>query len=219
MNLGQKIYNWLEDRLGVKSSLTGWLRSPVAPTWTNWLYCFGGLTFLVLLLQLLSGIYLAMFYQPAPAGAWTSIEFIEKSVWLGKFCRSLHRWGAFVMMFFLIIHVLRVIYHGAYRAPRELNWICGVLLLLLAAAFVVTGYLLPWDFRAYWTVKTIGNWIEQLPLFGDTLKWLLFTDTPNGIVPVGRWFFIHTLVLPLLTGVFLAGHFLMVRRHGVTRPM
>jgi quinol-cytochrome oxidoreductase complex cytochrome b subunit len=218
MNIGQKICNWFADRSGFGSLPPGSLFSPV-PKWSNWLYCFGGLTFIVFLSQILSGIYLAMFFQPTPADAWTSIEFIEKNVWMGKFVRSLHRWGALVMVLFLIVHVLRIIAHGAYRPPRELNWINGLLLLLLTLAFAITGYLLPWDFRAYWTVKTIGNWLDHLPMFSESLKWLLFADMPDGLVPVARWFAIHAIVLPLLTGVFLAGHFFMVRRHGVSRPM
>ncbi|MDR1241202.1 MAG: cytochrome b N-terminal domain-containing protein [Deltaproteobacteria bacterium] len=213
MQAGQNFYQRCADKLGFKQ-----LFGPV-PKWVNWLYCFGGLTFIVFLLQVLSGIYLAMFFQATPADAWTSIEFIEKNVRMGGFCRSLHRWGALIMVLFLIIHVLRILYHGAYRSPRGLNWISGVALLLLTLAFAATGYLLPWDFRSYWTVKTIGNWLENLPLFADALKWLLFSDAPDGVVPVGRWFSIHAIVLPALTGVFLVGHFLMVRRLGVAKPM
>jgi quinol-cytochrome oxidoreductase complex cytochrome b subunit len=219
MTIGQNFRNWLSDRLGFRSMTDNWLINPVAPKWANWLYCFGGLAFIVLILQILSGIYLAMFFQPNPADAWASIKFIEHSVWMGKFCRSLHRWGAFVLVFFLLVHILRIIYHGAYRPPRELNWISGILLLLLTAAFIVTGYLLPWDFRAYWAVKTIGNWLDRLPLLAEALNWLFFTDAPGGVVPVARWFTLHTVVLPLLTGVFLFGHFFMVRRHGVARPL
>jgi quinol-cytochrome oxidoreductase complex cytochrome b subunit len=178
-----------------------------------WLGRLGGLTFLVFLFQAASGIYLAMFFQPTPADAWDSIEFIEKNVRAGAFFRSLHRWGAFVLMLFLALHVLRVLFRGAWR-QRRLRWYTGILLLLLVPASAVTGYLLPWDFRAYWTVKTIGNWLDHLPLFSGALKWLLFSDTMGGVVPVGRWYAIHILVLPLLAGLCFSGHFPMVRGPG-----
>jgi quinol-cytochrome oxidoreductase complex cytochrome b subunit len=211
---------WIETQV-VMSEKQQWcerLFSPI-PEWVTWLYCFGGLTLLVFLLQVLSGIYLAMFFQPSPGEAWASIEFIEKNIFLGKFARSLHRWGAFLMVLFLLAHVFRTLLHGAFRAPRQLNWLSGVMLLLLTAAFAVTGYLLPWDFRAYWAVKTMGNWIEALPLFSGATDWLLHGDTLNGIVPVGRWFVIHTLVLPAAACAFLTVHFFMVRKLGVAEPM
>jgi quinol-cytochrome oxidoreductase complex cytochrome b subunit len=175
-------------------------------------------TFLFCLLQVLSGIYLAFFFQPTPADAWTSLEFIEKSVPLGKFSHSLHRWGAFAVMSFLILHLLRYIWLGAYRTAAKAVWISGIFLLLTLAAFIVSGYLLPWDFRAYWTVKTVGNWLDHLPFFADTLRWLLFTDTPGGVVPVNRWFALHTLVLPLLTAVIVAVHFWNARARGIFGP-
>jgi quinol-cytochrome oxidoreductase complex cytochrome b subunit len=160
---------------------------------------------------------MAMFYQPTPADAWASIEFIETQVRTGAFFRSLHRWGAFVLTLFLALHLLSVIFRGAWRR-RLAVWCAGVLLLALAAAFTVTGYLLPWDFRAYWTVKTIGHWLDRLPLFAGAVNWLLFSDTVNGLVPVGRWFALHTLVLPLLAGICFSAHFLALRASGPAAP-
>ena len=205
--MAHTFFAWLDTRLGRRPlSLDSGGKSLA--------YGFGALTLVVLLLQVLSGIYLSMFFQPGPAEAWKSIEFIEESVAGGFFVRSLHRWGAFVMMIFLIFHIVQALFRGAYRAPRELNWFAGLLLLLLTVAFIITGYLLPWDFRAYWTVQTISNWFEDLPLFSGALRWLLYTDAPHSIVPVGRWFSIHILVLPLCTGIIFAGHYLLFRRHG-----
>ncbi|SDD57086.1 cytochrome b N-terminal domain-containing protein [Sporomusa acidovorans] len=217
LGFGQKIYGWLDERLGLQSFATQFFK-PV-PNWVNWLYCFGGITFTVFLFQVLSGAYMSMFFDPSPLGAWNSIEFIEAEARMGHFARALHRWGALLMVLFMSFHMLRIICHGAYRPPRELNWVTGIVLLLLTMAFVVTGYLLPWDFRAYWIALTILNWLDQLPLFAGALRWLLFMETVNGIVPVGRWFAIHVFVLPLLSGCFLAGHFFMVRRQGVAKPM
>jgi quinol-cytochrome oxidoreductase complex cytochrome b subunit len=181
--------------------------------WIARLHGVGGLLLLVLVVQAVSGVYLAMFYQPAPVDAWKSVAFIENKVALGGFFLALHRWGASVSALLLIIHVLCLIWSGAYRKPRESAWFSGILLVLLTAAFAVTGYLLPWDFRAYWAALTMENWLEHLPLFSGVLGWLLSAKTPGGVVPVARWFTLHAVLLPLLTGAALAWHFFAIRRN------
>ena len=180
--------------------------------WLRW-PDFGGLTLLVFLLQAVSGFYLAVFYQPTPAEAWDSITFIENGVLWGGFFLALHRWGALASVLLLMLHALNMIWSGAYRKPRSGRWLSGLLLLPLTAAFVVTGYLLPWDFRAYWMTLTMGNWRESLPLFSGALDfWLLSANTPGGAVPLARWFVLHAALLPLLTGAVLAFHFLSLGR-------
>jgi quinol-cytochrome oxidoreductase complex cytochrome b subunit len=179
----------------------------------NRLYRFGALAVLVFLIQAVSGTYLALFYQPTPAESWASVEFIENSLWPGFFFRSLHRWSAFALTLFLSLHVLGVLFRGAWR-KGGLRWSAGILLALLVAALTVTGYLLPWDLRAYWTVQSVRNWFDRLPLFAGALEWLLLADTPNGMAPVGRWFSLHILVLPLLSGLCFAVHFLPQRDSG-----
>lgn len=212
--MAQKLSAWLDTRLGRAPRTSDRGDSPACSGKKNLVYGFGALTFVVLLVQALSGIYLAMYFQPGPAEAWKSIEFIEASVDLGFFTRSLHRWGAFVTMVFLVFHIVQVLFRGAYRAPRELSWLAGLVLLLLTIGFIISGYLLPWDFRAYWTVQTITNWLQDLPLFSSVLHWLFYSDSSGGIVPVGRWFSIHIFVLPLCTGLIFAGHYILFRRHG-----
>ncbi|MDR2503193.1 MAG: cytochrome b N-terminal domain-containing protein, partial [Deltaproteobacteria bacterium] len=176
------------------------------------LYGFGGMAFIVLLAQSMAGLYLAMFYQPVPAEAWKSIEFIETGLRAGGFARSLHRWGAFVLMLFLFLHLLIGMCRSAFRPTRSINWLTGLPLLPLMAALVLTGYLLPWDFRAYWSVLTMGNWLDKLPFMDDALRWLLFEDTPQGLVPLSRWFVLHAAVLPLLGGLALTLHLRAARR-------
>ncbi|MDR2161451.1 MAG: cytochrome b N-terminal domain-containing protein [Desulfovibrio sp.] len=191
----------------------GQKRATPPAAWAAWLCRPGGLVFLVFLFQAAAGMFLVFFYLPSPANAWESIEFIENDVPLGAFFRSLHRWGAFVLALFLCLHILLQMFRGAWRR-RGLAWWTGILLFLLVAAFTLTGYLLPWDFRSYWTVKTIGNWLDRLPAFAGAAQWLLFADTPGGVVPVGRWFALHILVLPLLAGICFCGHFLLARGLG-----
>gem|GEM_PF-243542 len=180
------------------------------------LHGFGGLILLVLLVQALSGLYLALFYQPSPTEALSSLVLIEKKVLLGDFFFSLHRWGAPVTALLIIFHVLQMLWYGAHQKARTLTWLSGLPLVLVAAAFMLTGFLLPWDFRAYWATLTMGNWLEQLPLFSSLLGWLL-SATPSGAVPVARWFVLHTLLLPLMAGAALALHFCAMRRHDPLR--
>ena len=185
--------------------------------WLPRLYGVGGLILLVFLVQAISGVYLAMFFQPTPAEAWKSITFIEKNVILGDFFLTLHRWGALATVLLIILHVLHLLWCGAYRKPRRLTWFSGVLLIFPAIALVITGYLLPWDFRAYWATLTMMNLRESLPLFSGVLSWLLSASTPGDLAPVARWYFLHIALLPFLTCVLFAFHFSAMRRHGPVR--
>lgn len=191
------------------------LFSPM-PKWANWTYSFGGITFLLFLIQVVSGIYLAFFYTPSAQLAWKSVSHIETEVFLGHFFRSMHRWGAAIFILFLLAHALRVLLSRAYRFPRELIWWTGVGLLMLGLAFVYTGYLLPWDVRAYWEVLTSHNIALQLPGLGKAIDAFLLAAGYANQVPIGRYFTTHALLLPILLGAGLAVHFMMIRRLGVT---
>lgn len=209
----KKLCAWFRARSGRTRTERDLSASPTAGR-PGRIYGFGALTFIVLVLVTLSGLYLAMFYLASPGEAWKSVVFIEDDVRLGHFARSLHRWGAFTAMLLVLLHVMEVVYLGAYRAPRALNWFSGLVLLILTVCMVVTGYMLPWNFKAYWVVKTLTNWLESLPLFSGPLHWLLYGDAPNGLVPLGRWFAIHIMVLPMFVGAFLTAHYALFRKHG-----
>jgi quinol-cytochrome oxidoreductase complex cytochrome b subunit len=188
-------------------------------SWLPRLYGFGGLILIVFLVQAISGFYLAMFFQPSPAEAWKSLTFIEENVVLGNFFVGLHRWGALATILLIMLHVLHLLWCGAYRKPRGLTWFSGVLLIFPAIAFVITGYLIPWDFRAYWAALTMMNWQESLPLFSGLLAWLFSDNTPGGLAPVARWHVLHIALLPFLTCALFAFHFLAMRRHGPLRAV
>jgi len=178
------------------------------------LYGFGGLLLVVFLIQVVSGIYLAFYYQPSPSEAWKSVVFIGKEPLLGDFFFALHRWAAFVAAILLIFHIMYHIWGGTYRKVRKDVWFSGVLLMLFAFAFAITGYLLPWDYRSYCVALTMVNWQENLPLFSSFLSWLL-SEAPGGAVPVARWFVLHAVLLPILTSIALPLHFFAMRRHGI----
>lgn len=184
------------------------------PYRSNLVYGFGAVTFILLVLVAGSGAYMAMFYQPSPVEAWKSVVFIEEKVRFGHFARSMHRWGAFIMMISVVLHILDCIWRGAYRSPRVFIWYSGIVLLLLTVCSVLTGYTLAWDFKSYWMVKTMTNWLESLPHCSGLLRWVLYTDAPNGMVPVGRWFAIHIMVLPVMGVIFLTAHYALFRRRG-----
>jgi quinol-cytochrome oxidoreductase complex cytochrome b subunit len=179
----------------------------------------GGLGAVLLALvaaQVVSGVFLAIFFDPFPADAWKSIVFTETQVPLGGFFRSLHRWGAALIALALIAHVLILIGRGAYRKPSATTWRSGIALILSFAAMMVTGYLLPWDFRAYWMILTMGNWLDRLPLFADVLRRLLYSSG-DGFAPVSLWFLLHAAVLPMAACAKLAFHFRAMRRAGAGR--
>jgi quinol-cytochrome oxidoreductase complex cytochrome b subunit len=166
--------------------------------WLPQLYGFGGLILLIFLVQTVSGLYLALFFQPTPGEAWKSITFIENNVPLGDFFWSLHRWGALAAVPLIMLHVLHLFWREAYWKSPGAAWLSGVLLLLFLLAFMISGYLSHWDFRAYWATLTMLNWRESLPLFSGALGWLLSASSPGDLAPVARWYSLHVVFLPLL---------------------
>lgn len=208
-----KTGNVLEPKLTLKSRVEH-LFSPV-PKWVNWSYSFGGIAFLLFILQLISGIYLTFFYIPTAQEAWKSISNIENMIFMGHFFRSLHRWSAFMLVIFVIAHAVRVFLFKAYRGPRRGLWWIGEGLLILTLGFVVTGYLLPWDVRAYWEVLSIRNSALNIPLLGQWINGYLLSSGLNDQIPVFRYFATHVVILPLLICVGLISHFALIRRLGV----
>lgn len=202
----------LKKRFEIKSSTDFF--SPM-PKWANWTYSFGGITLLLFLLQIISGTYLTFFYSPSAQDAWTSVKHIESSVFLGHFFRSLHRWGAVILVIFLIAHALRVFISRAYRYPREYIWWTGEVMFMITLSFVLTGYLLPWDIRAYWELLTIRNVALQTPVLGKAINAFLLSASNLNRVPIARFFAMHAIILPILMGFGMMAHFWMIRRLGV----
>ena len=137
-------------------------------------FCLGGLSFFFFLVLTVTGVFLMFFYVPSSTSAYDDILNIQSSVPFGLLTRNIHRWAAHLMVFFVFLHMMRVFYHGAYKPPREFNWVVGVLLLFFTVALSFTGYLLPWDQIAFWAV-TIGNNIASyVPLFSKPSQLLIF---------------------------------------------
>ena len=165
-------------------------------------------------MQLLTGIFLIFFYTPNPEFALLSIERMSNEVTGGALFRNMHRWGSTLLVATVFTHMITVFYRKAYRNPREFNWTSGVLQLLMVFAFVISGILLPWDWRAYWSYSIWVDYVESWPLIGGFVQeFLLDTFT------IYRVFIIHVLVLPLIITVLLVFHFKMVGKHGISEPL
>lgn len=213
-----KLYDWLDSRLQIKGQVKEMLEHPV-PSHVNWLYCFGGITFLLILLQIITGIFLIMYYVPSPDHAYASVEYISKEVAAGKLIRGMHRIGSSMVVIFVVVHMLRVFFHGAYKKPRELNWMVGVGLLLLVIGFGFTGYLLPWDQKAYWATVVGTKMAGSVPVIGDFLLRAMRGGNELGAVTLARFFAIHVWMLPVILVSLLAAHVFMIRKQGVSGPL
>lgn len=212
------IYGELDQRLDVKEGLQKLLKKPV-PKRLNFLYCFGGMTFLLFVIQVVTGILLAIYYKPSAADAYTSVKFITNTVPLGWLIRQIHAWGANLMIITVLIHMGRVYFHGAFKNPRELNWMVGVVLLALTMGFGFTGYLLPWDQKSFWGT-TIGTEVAGgVPLIGSYLLVLLRGSQNVTGDTLTRFYSVHVLILPWITALFLAVHFAMIKRQGIAKPL
>jgi ubiquinol-cytochrome c reductase cytochrome b subunit len=210
-----KILAWLESRVGYTGLIKMMLEEPV-PGGARWWYVFGSVLTFILTLQLLTGILLASFYSPSSTTAWASVAFIQDQMTMGWFIRGLHSMGASAMVVMTCIHLAQVLIFGAYKAPREMNWIVGVLMMGLVLAFSLTGYLLPWDQKGYWATQVATSIIGTSPVVGPALKRLLQGGSLYGNYTLTHFFTLHTYVLPAGMIGLLVGHIYLFRRHGVT---
>lgn len=217
--LWQSVVGWVDERYQIVEPMRKLLSKPVHRFSTRWWYCLGGITFVLFLIQGFTGILLAFYYKPTPEQAYPSILFIENEVHFGAAIRSIHHWSANAMVIMVVAHMLRVFISGAFKPPRELNWITGMLLLIITLGFGFTGYLLPWDQRAFWAT-TVGSEIAGgIPWIGDLSLVFLRGGWEVGAITLSRFYAIHVLVLPIAIIVLLGLHFLMIRRQGIARPL
>ena len=177
-------------------------------------FCLGGLSFFLFLVLTITGVYLMFFYVPHETSAYSDILRIQAEVPFGLLTRNIHRWAAHLMVFFVFLHMMRVFYHGAYKPPREFNWVVGVVLLFLTVMLSFTGYLLPWDQIAYWAVTIGNNLASYVPAFNRVSQLLIFGGVEVGQNTLLRFYVLHVILLPLAAAVFLAVHFWRIRKDG-----
>jgi ubiquinol-cytochrome c reductase cytochrome b subunit len=212
-----RIYQWLDSRLRLKPIRQTLLDEPI-PGGASWIYVFGSATLFLFMLQAITGMFLAVYYAPTPDHAYDSIQFIEGQVTFGAFVRGLHHWGASAMVVAIGLHMLQTFLYGAYKPPREVMWMVGIVLFLVTLGFAFTGYLLPWDQNAYWATQVGINMVGTIPLIGDFLVRVLRGGQTLGALTLSRFFAVHVLFLPalLLFGVLL--HLFILRRVGPAGP-
>lgn len=197
---------------------TVWLRPEPAYARRFW-YCFGGLTLVAAVMQVLSGIVLAFYYQPTPERAYASIFYISHYVKYGWFVRSLHVWGARTMLVFIVVHMLRVYVTASYKHPRELNWVVGTFLFVVTLAFGLSGSLLSWDQKAYWGTAGALSLLEKTPVVGEWLLHFVVGGDAIGASALSRFYSAHIMMLPSVLTALLFLHFRMVRRQGIAGPL
>jgi hypothetical protein len=218
-SLGQRSIDWLDERYQISGMLGKLMSKPVPRYALHWWYCLGGITAFLFFVQALTGTMLAFYYKPTPEAAYSSIQYIESQVRFGASIRAIHHWSANGMIVVCIAHMLRVFIMGAYKKPRELNWVSGAVLLILTLFFGFTGYLLPWDQRAFWAT-TVGTEIGgSIPLIGNLALVFLRVGWDVSGETLNRFYSLHVILLPVLTLAMMGAHFLMVRRLGIARPI
>jgi quinol-cytochrome oxidoreductase complex cytochrome b subunit len=177
-------------------------------------FCLGGLSFFLFLVLTVTGVYLMFFYIPSETEAYSNILAIQSEVTFGLLTRNIHRWGAHLMVFFVFLHMMRVFYHGAYKPPREFNWVVGVVLLFLTIMLSFSGYLLPWDQIAFWAITIGTNMGGYAPLINTPFNRLLLGGLEVGQNTLLRFYVLHVIFLPLIAAIFLAVHFWRIRKDG-----
>ena len=174
----------------------------------------GALTFGTFLILSITGILLMLYYHPSVPQAYADMKDLQFVVSSGVFLRNLHRWSAHAMVFLVFAHMFKVFYRGAYRPPREFNWVIGVVLLLVTLLLSYTGYLLPWDQLAYWAVTVGSNIASAVPLMGSKIRFLLLGGTAINANALLRFYVLHTVILPLAAILFIVVHFWRIRKDG-----
>ena len=176
--------------------------------------CLGGLSFFLFILLTITGIFLMFYYTPTVAQAYPDAQALSTNVAFGSLVRNMHRWGAHLMVLTVFLHMSRVFYHGAYKPPREFNWVVGVVLLLLTLLLSFTGYLLPWDQLALWAVTVGTNMAGFVPIVGGQVKFALLGSAEVTANTLLRWYVLHVLAFPFIIVIFMAVHFWRVRKDG-----
>ena len=181
-------------------------------------FCLGGLSFFLFVMLTITGIYLMFFYRPAidlqSHLVYKDMQDLSQAITFGQFVRNMHRWAAHLMVFSVFLHMARVFYHGAYKPPREFNWVVGVNLLQITLLLSFTGYLLPWDQLAIWAVTVGTNMMGYTPVFGRQVKFILVGGLEVGPPTLIRWYVLHVLALPFVAVLLMAVHFWRIRKDG-----
>lgn len=209
--------NWVEERTGIVSMTNDFLTEDV-PGGASYWYVFGSATLFAMIIQIVTGIFLTFYYSPSVNTAWESTLFIYQKVNFGSFILSLHFWGATAMIALVVLHLLQVLIWGAYKKPRELQWVVGVLLFLMTLVLGLTGYLLPWDLNAYFASKVAINIAGTVPIIGQATQYFLQDGASMGTLTINRFFGVHVWLVPAVLVLLTALHLIIFRHNGGAGP-
>jgi ubiquinol-cytochrome c reductase cytochrome b subunit len=214
----QNLLNWIDARFPLTASYKAHLSEYFAPKNFNFWYYFGSLALMVLVLQIVTGIFLTMHYKPDAAYAFASVEYIMRDVPLGWLIRYMHSTGASMFFIVVYLHMMRGLLYGSYRKPRELIWIFGMLIFLMLMAEAFMGYLLPWGQMSYWGAQVIINLFSAVPFIGEDLSTLIRGDFVVGDATLNRFFAFHVIALPLVLVGLVAAHLVALHEVGSNNP-
>ncbi len=209
----QPIADWTEERTGVVTMLEHFLYEPV-PKRGKWLYTLGSATLFLINLQFLTGILLLFYYVPTTDHAWNSIYYMMNDVYMGWLVRGIHFWSANILVVVIGMHMLRTFFSGAYKAPREINWVIGVVLILLVTVLAFTGYALRWDAEGFWAWEVGVKIGSYSPFVGDYVATFLLGGDTAGPATLSRVFAMHVWLLPAALAPLIGIHLYLLRRHG-----
>ncbi len=213
--VGWRLYGWLEARTGLIGPTVKLAEHPVPENTSSWWYVFGSAAVVLLLLQVTTGILLAMVYAPSASNAWNSLNLLDQQVALGWLLRAIHGWGSNFMIAIVLIHMTQVFLFGAYKFPRELTWMIGVLLLLLTLAMAFTGEVMRFDQNAYWGLGIGAAIVGRIPLVGGRLVHVMLGGPIIGGPTLSRFFALHVFILPGTLLAFVGLHVWMVLKLGI----
>jgi len=212
-----RVAEWLHERVPVSGEQLAELTNEPVPNHLKlWWFCLGGTPAYLFVVQIVTGILLALYYQPSPSTAYESIRYITEEATFGWYLRSVHKWAATLMIAAVILHQMRVYFTGAYRRPRELNWVIGMCLLLATLLTGFTGYSLVFEQLSYWGATVAANISDSVPVVGHAAKQFLLGGAEYNDRTLSRFYILHAAVLPTTIVVLVIAHIAQVRMHGVT---
>ncbi len=204
-----RFLDWLDSRTGIKEIYNVHFGF-ILPEGTGFWTIFSGLTVGCILIQFVTGAYMLAYYVPVPDLAHESIKTMANTTDFGALFRNAHRWSATFAILFIFIHAVHIMARRAYRPPREFNWWAGLLLGFIFILMLITGIIMPWDWRSYWELIIWADWVDNIPLVGDYLKGPFLSQ-----FTLGRNFVVHVIILPVVLIAVLAFHIYMFRRQGM----
>ncbi len=206
-------YDWFDERTAIRSLLRKGLYEAV-PVRGAWFYTLGSATLVLILLQLITGIFLTLLFVPSVTEAWQSLNYLKEHDAFGAIVRGIHLWSAYILLFVIGLHMVRTFFSGSYKRPRELNWVSGVGLFILVLGMAITGAFLPWDQAAYWTAVVVTNIPFYTPFIGSFIRALWRGADTVGPITLSRTFGIHVWLLPAILFPLIGAHLALLRKHG-----